>query len=190
MLNENTKDKNHINLLVLRKYILFFMMYSVFGWLYEVFLEVVVYQWGFSNRGFLFGPYCIIYGVGALVFLILIYPIIKNKKLSKKILWIFPVFIGCMVVATLLELFTSYLMEWTTGSWPWQTYVDYDINFQGRIAFSPSVRFGLGGVFFLFVVQPLFEKIINKMEGHQLNVVAITVVGILLIDLLYTIFIR
>jgi uncharacterized membrane protein len=94
-----------------------------------------------------------------------------------------------MVVATLLELITSYLMEWTTGSWLWQTYVDYDINFQGRIAFSPSVRFGLGGVFFLYIVQPLFEKIINKMEGHQLNVVAITVVGILLIDLLYTIFI-
>jgi len=57
----------------LRKYFIFFMMYGVVGWLYEVFLEVVVYKWGFSNRGVLFGPYLPIYGFGALVFIILFY---------------------------------------------------------------------------------------------------------------------
>ena len=49
------------------EYFLYFIMYSVFGWLYEVFLEVVVYRWGFSNRGVLFGPWCVVYGVGALI---------------------------------------------------------------------------------------------------------------------------
>lgn len=49
-----------------QKYFLCFVFYSVFGWCYEVFLEVVVYRWGFSNRGVLFGPYCPVYGVGAL----------------------------------------------------------------------------------------------------------------------------
>ena len=51
------------------RYYLFFVLYSVIGWLYEVFLEVVVYRWGFSNRGVLFGPYCVIYGAGALIIL-------------------------------------------------------------------------------------------------------------------------
>ena len=50
-----------------RNYFLYFVMYSVIGWIYEVFLEVVIYRWGFSNRGLLFGPYCPIYGVGAIV---------------------------------------------------------------------------------------------------------------------------
>ena len=36
-------------------YFLYFMLYSVIGWIYEVFLEVVVYRWGFSNRGVLTG---------------------------------------------------------------------------------------------------------------------------------------
>lgn len=31
-----------------QKYFLCFVFYSVFGWCYEVFLEVVVYRWGFS----------------------------------------------------------------------------------------------------------------------------------------------
>ena len=51
-----------------QEYFFYFMLYSILGWIYEVFLEVVIYKWGFSNRGVLFGPYCVIYGVGALVF--------------------------------------------------------------------------------------------------------------------------
>ena len=41
------------------KLFLYFLMAAVIGWCYEVFLEVVVYRWGFDNRGVLFGPYCI-----------------------------------------------------------------------------------------------------------------------------------
>ena len=36
-----------------QSYVLYFFFYSVLGWLYEVFLEVVVYRWGFTNRGVL-----------------------------------------------------------------------------------------------------------------------------------------
>lgn len=49
----------------LNNYIIYFMLYSIIGWLYEVFLEVVIYKWGFSNRGVLFGPYLPVYGFGA-----------------------------------------------------------------------------------------------------------------------------
>jgi len=49
------KDNNVLNKIC--RYFMYFMMYAVIGWLYEVFLEVVVYRWGFSNRGVLFGPY-------------------------------------------------------------------------------------------------------------------------------------
>ena len=35
----------------IKPYIIYFMLYAMIGWIYEVFLEVVVYRWGFSNRG-------------------------------------------------------------------------------------------------------------------------------------------
>lgn len=174
----------------LRQYVLFFIMYSIFGWIYEVFLEVVVYRWGFSNRGFLFGPYCPVYGFGAMIFLFCVYPLIKNKRIDKKLILCIPVFLLCMASATLLELLTSYLMEWTTGSWPWQTYADYKINFQARIALSPSIRFGIGGVVFLYIIQPLFEKAVAKLSDKKLTIASISVLAVLLIDLLYTIFLR
>ena len=47
--------------------------------------------------------------------------------------------------------------------------VNYKYNFQGRIALSPSLRFGLGGVLFLYILQPLFEKIVAKLNKKQLN---------------------
>lgn len=170
----------------LRKYLIFFIMYAIIGWCYEVFLEVVVYGWGFSNRGFLFGPYTPIYGFGALIFIVIMYPLIKGKSWKKKLVYIIPVFFGCMIVATLLELGTSYLMEWTTGSWPWQTYVDYDYHFQGRIALSPSIRFGLGGVVFLYLFQPIFESLVSKLNEKQLTIVSSVIIIILLLDLGYT----
>ena len=62
------------------KYFLYFMMYAIIGWIYEVFLEVVVYHWGFSNRGVLFGPYCPVYGFGALAFIFTMYPLVKKVR--------------------------------------------------------------------------------------------------------------
>ena len=124
-----------------QSYVIYFMMYSILGWLYEVFLEVVVYQWGFTNRGVLFGPYCPVYGVGALAFLICFRRLMERKspqwlKYAKP----FLIFLGCMLVATAIELATSYILEAITGSWPWQTYSNYSIHFQGRIALSPPLR--------------------------------------------------
>lgn len=155
----------------IKKLFIYFMLYSIFGWIYEVFLEVVIYKWGFSNRGVLFGPYCPVYGVGALAFLFLIYPFIKNKTLKYKLILLPFVFLGCMTVATIIELITSYMCEAIMGYWPWQTYADYKINFQGRIALSPSIRFGIGGVVFLYIFQPFFEFIFNKVSSKILNIV-------------------
>ncbi len=166
-------------------WVLWFFAYSVIGWAYEVFLEVVVYRWGFSDRGVLFGPYCPVYGFGALAFLLCFGRFVKGKNP----LWarIVLTFFGCMVVATAIELAASYLLEWITGSWPWQTYVDYTIQFQGRIALSPSIRFGLGGLVFLLILQPLFQKLTDKMSLRWRRTLPPVVAGILLADLCLTI---
>lgn len=141
--------------------LLTFLVYSFLGWCYEVFLEIAVYQWGFSNRGFLFGPYCPVYGFGALLLLAVLEPV-KGKKR-----WYSPflVFLGTMALTTALELITSYLLEIAIGHWLWD-YTRFVIQFDGRIALDPSVRFGLGGLFILYGVQPGLERITVKL-GRQ-----------------------
>ena len=171
----------------IKKYFLYFIMYAVIGWIYEVFLEVVIYHWGYSDRGILFGPYCPVYGFGALLFLFLIYPIIKKKRLQSRLLLLPVVFLLRALSATLLELITSYLCEAAIGSWPWQTYSQYAINFQARIALSPSIRFGLGGIVFLYLLQPLFEKLTNVLPAKILTLLFWVLSAAFAIDFLLTV---
>lgn len=174
-----------------QKLFLCFMMYSVLGWIYEVVLETFIYKWGFSNRGVLFGPYCVVYGFGALAFLLCFGRLMKKKDVKwLNIVKPVIIFLGCMAVATLIELCASYLLEWTTGAWPWQTYKDYKYNFQARIVLSTSLRFGLGGTLFMYAVQPLFDRILSKPGRRTLNIISITVAVILAADCIYTFIIK
>ena len=66
----------------IEKYYLYFMMYAVIGWIYEVVLEVFIYKWGFSNRGVLFGPYLPVYGFGGLLFIFCFYKYIASRVTS------------------------------------------------------------------------------------------------------------
>lgn len=168
----------------LEKYFIYFMLYSIIGWCYEVFLEVVVYRWGFSNRGFLFGPYCPVYGFGALAFILCL----QKLKASKIKLWkinITPIliFLGSMLIATAIELVTSYILEIFTGGWLWD-YTSYSFNFEGRIALNPSARFGLGGVIFLYILQPLFEKMCDKLGRKGVRIMSVTMFTIFAVDFL------
>ena len=170
----------------IEEYFLYFILYSMIGWFYEVFLEVVVYRWGFSNRGVLFGPYCVVYGFGALL-LIFLLTRLKKKKIKIKKVNITPilVFIGIVVITTLVELIASYIMEFTRGERLWD-YTRFNFNFEGRIALNPSIRFGIGGMIFLYLLQPLFEKLTSSLSDKKLNIIFVLVAIVFAIDLLYT----
>ena len=86
-----------------------------------------------------------------------------------------------------LSLITSYICEAIMGYWPWQTYLNYKINFEGRIALSPSIRFGIGGVMFLYLFQPFFEFICNKMNKLLLNIVFYVLLICIISDCIITI---
>jgi uncharacterized membrane protein len=174
-----------------QKWFLVFLIYAVIGWIYEVVLETFIYKWGFSNRGVLFGPYCPIYGTGALVFLFFYNKCLKGKNISKNkwingLVKIILTFLLCMVVATIIELAASYILEFFTGKWLWMTYVNYKYNFQGRIALSTSLRFGLGGLVFIFLIQPLLDKLCLKLKGKALDIISIVLAIIVIIDAIYT----
>ena len=160
------------------------MMYSVMGWIYEVVLEVVVYRWGFSNRGLLWGPYCPIYGVGALVLIFTINRLINGRSPSERLKMLIPVFLCSALTATAIELAATYICEYTIGYWPWQTYAGYKFNFQARIALSPSIRFGIGGVIILYVLQPLFKRAVDGMGETAKNAAFFVMLAALLMDVL------
>ena len=59
--------------------IVLFFCYSVAGWCMEVVLKYIQFH-RFINRGFLIGPYCPIYGSGAVVVTVLVGGLIGNAS--------------------------------------------------------------------------------------------------------------
>ena len=141
-----------------------FFIACVVGWLYETILEVFVYKTGFSNRGFLFGPWLPVYGFGVLAF----FPgfLWLDDKCINKALKIVLTAILCALVASLMELVTSYILEFFTGGWLWDYSSRDTYHFQGRIALDTSLRFGVGGMLLIYGLMPLM-MIIQKRSMMQ-----------------------
>lgn len=80
---------------------LLFMIYAIIGWFIELIFVGIVDK-KITNRGFLIGPYCPIYGFGAFT-MIYVYSQFDTNPIA-----FFIMFIICV---SLLEYFASYLLE-------------------------------------------------------------------------------
>ena len=81
------------------KYFICFLMYSFIGYIMEI-IVCSVEEKKIVNRGFLFGPICPIYGIGAL----LIVFGLSSYKDNPVLLF----FLG-MILTTAVEYYTSYI---------------------------------------------------------------------------------
>ncbi len=65
-------------------------------------------------------------------------------------------------------------------------YRRFSFNFQGRIALNPSIRFGIGGMLFLYVLQPLFEKLTEKLPSKTFTVITGIIAMLFFTDVIIT----
>ena len=106
------------------------------------------------NTGFLRGPICPIYGVGALIMTTVL------SRFSNNILILF---ISSLVVLTLWEYIVGVLLEKIFHTKYWD-YSNHKINFQGRICLSNSIYWGILGVVFVKYIHPFMITILDKIN--------------------------
>ena len=166
-------------------YFLCFLVFCFIGWVYEVLVFYFELGYGFVNRGFLFGPWLPVYGVGGMMIILSMRKLkVRKIKLGRVNLTPLLCFVSIVLLCTAVELFTSYLMEFVTGSWLWD-YTEYGPNFQGRIALKSSIRFGLIGMAALYGVWPALDKILmllNKKRPKVFLGISYLIIGLFLID--------
>ncbi len=152
-------------------YILLFFMYSFLGWCLEVGCKLIS-DHKFVNRGFLIGPYCPIYGWGAIIMTLLL-----NKYLNDPL----TLFIMIILICSILEYFTSYFLEKIYHT-RWWDYTNYKFNINGRICLETMIPFGIFGLLIMYKVNPFFINTINKIPQNISIILAIILVFIFLID--------
>ena len=164
-------------------YILFFFLFAILGWLWEVLYFAL--QYGvIVNRGALYGPWLPIYGFGC-SFIILVFS--KLKRLSKLQTNPFKTFIFIMILCTLLEYLTSYFLEKIHGIRYWE-YNGIFLNINGRVCLENSIFFGIGGSLCIYFFGPLFQREVHKIPISIKKIFCTIFVCICLIDSTYALF--
>lgn len=152
-----------------------FMVYAFCGWLMEVIL-VSIRNKKWTSRGFLIGPYCPIYGFGAIFITLLL------KKYYDDI-W--SLFVNSFLLGSVLEYFTSYLMEKIFKA-RWWDYSDHKFNLNGRISLTTSLGFGVLGVFVMYVLNPFFMKLPNNISPILFNIMMIIIFIVFISDTIFS----
>jgi uncharacterized membrane protein len=146
-------------------YILLFFSYSVLGWCMEVTAKWFQFR-RFINRGFLIGPYCPIYGSGALLITLLLRRYLDDPA---------ALFVMGVVICSVLEYGISYLMEKLFHA-RWWDYSTRRFNINGRICLNTMIPFGLLGVGIMYVLNPL----LLRLYGHLGDTALAALCGVLL----------
>ena len=164
-------DKN-IELFVqhLPQMVIIFALISFGGWVYETIYCSVV-EGEFTKRGFLFGPTCPIYGIGAIAEWLVL------GQISNPII----VFIIGAVLATVIEYSTGLFLERRFKK-KWWDYSMFKFNLHGRICPQASAVFGAFSVTSVFVLVPTMLNIMMLFSKHTVSVVAFIVVTLYFLD--------
>ncbi len=150
--------------------VIIFALISFGGWVYETIYCSVV-EGEFTKRGFLFGPTCPIYGIGALaVWLVL-------GQISNP----FIVFIIGGFLATVIEYSTGLFLERRFKK-KWWDYSMFKFNLHGRICPQASAVFGAFSVTSVFILVPAMLNILMLFSRHTISVLAFIVVTLYFLD--------
>ncbi|MDD4930980.1 MAG: putative ABC transporter permease [Candidatus Colwellbacteria bacterium] len=126
-----------------------FFIYSFIGWLLEVVSESIR-QGKPVNRGFMNGPFCSIYGFGALIMIIFV----RTTGATPMEIFAFGT-----IFLSLVEYATSVVMESMFGA-RWWSYSGQPLNINGRISLFCSVVWGLAALFAMEFIQPFIAKLV------------------------------
>lgn len=130
-------------------------IYSFLGWCAEV-VFAACRRGIFVNRGFLNGPVCPIYGFGVALVLGLLAPVKDSFVL---------LFLGSMLVTTVLEFIIGFVMESFFND-KWWDYSQNPFNIKGYVCLEFSLIWGFACVLVVDVIHPIIARLIYRIPEN------------------------
>ena len=156
--------------------VIYFVLFAIAGYICEVIFAAIVLG-KFVNRGFLNGPWCPIYGFGVVIVAICL------KPLSKSLL---VLFIGSVLLTSVLEYFTGFILEKVFDQ-KWWDYSDDKFNLGGYICLKFSLLWGVACTAVVKLVLPAVDAVIRVVPHFVGLIVTGGIVAVMLIDLTATV---
>ena len=145
------KKQVTINGITIYRILAYFAIYSVLGYILETLFALVMYGKLESRQGFLYGPVCPIYGVGAVIMIVALQKFKKNG---------YSIFLGGIIVGSIVEYFISWFGEVFLNI-RWWDYTGKFLNINGRICLLYSFYWGVIAIYLMKSLNPSVDKLIN-----------------------------
>ena len=160
----------------------YFIIYSVIGFILETLFGLATTGVIESRKSFLYGPFCGVYGLGAVVMIITLSHFKKNNA---------RLFLGGLIVGSIVEYAVSFFGE-LLFSVKWWDYSSEPLNINGRICVYYSVIWGVLAIFLISIVNPRIDKFIDfikkKIPGKYLKTVEMTILSLIVIDFIISVY--
>ncbi len=155
--------------------IFLFLSFAFIGYAWEV-LYYLVETGTFINRGTLHGPWLPIYGFGGAGVVVLL-----QRFVDKPV----RLFFMSILICGTLEYTTAWFLE-TFLHTKWWDYTGYFMNLHGRICLEGLLLFGIGCVFGVYLLGPMFDDRFRRFPKTPRRIVLSVVSCAFLIDVLYS----
>lgn len=152
-----------------------FFLCSLLGYLLECVVLTYENRTPILNRGFGHGPFCIIYGFGAIGANFLLSPLADSAV---------KLYMAAMIMATIMELVTARAMIRLFGSF-WWDYSMKKFNYKGIICLESSLGWGLLGIVYFRFLNGFLMHLAGFVPQRFEKRLAVTLVLFYLTDFLW-----
>lgn len=149
---------------------LVFVVYAVAGWCLEV-TNTLIWKHKFTNRGFMIGPMCPIYGFGAVIMSLCL----------RNVDNVVAIFFSAILASAALEYITSFIME-KLFRVRWWDYSEKPFNIRGRICLENLFYFGILGIIVIKLINPLLFAAFDSIEPVARNIIAVLLFAVIVAD--------
>lgn len=165
----------NIEFIQILELLLYFIVYSFFGWIIEsLYKTILEKKW--VNSGFLYGPFCPIYGFGAVIMILVLSPLKNNLIL---------LFITSFIMLSVWEYIAGMLLEKKFNTKYWD-YTDNFLNINGRVCLLNSVFWGILGVAFTIIIHPITKNFMDMLSSETIIISDIILCIIMGLDTVIT----
>ena len=177
-----TKQNNKTKLFgyTIWRILAYFIIYSVLGYIIETIFGIITKGTWESRQSFLYGPFCCIYGLGAVIMILALQYFNQNNN---RLFW------GGFIVASIVEYVVSWIGE-ILFNVKWWDYSNMQLNLNGRICVFYSIFWGLLAIYLMSYINPRVDRLINwiksKISTNKLKVITLGVTIFLFIDCVVT----
>lgn len=174
--DKKTSAKKELNFFTL---FWLFLIGSIIGFGVEGVWSIIKTGHWEHHAATLWGPFCIIYGIGAVGVYVTSY-FLRNKNIAVK-------FLVYVLSGALVEYFGSLFQEICFGSVSWD-YSSHSMHIGGRVSLRMALIWGVLGIVFMYLLYPAIKRLLANCNKKSIKVIGCLLSVFMVINLSLTSF--